>query len=138
LFDAVAFVQDRIDLYGDGRPVFRINNFYRTDTNSSTYTDLIEVRDGKLVKIAGLSEDFNPHLRIVDDWKLVPSRSGKGMDILSLWLIQPDNDKENVDVTYTRTFFNGHEWASKSKEVTVDGTYESVGDKKITEAEFPK
>lgn len=138
LFDSVASIQGRIDLYGDGRPVFRIDNWYQTDTNGSTYTDLIEIRGGKLAEIpAGLSEDYNPHLRMVDKWELTPSRSGKGMEILTLSLIQPDNEKEEVDVTYSRCSFNGHDWVSKNKEVTIGGTYESVGDRKLTEAEFP-
>ena len=142
LDNAVAVFKDPIDLYGDGRLVYRVDERYKTETNDTTSTDMVEIANGKMrfLSMSPLTDSYNPHFHFMNNWKFAPARSGKGKDILVFETSQVNEEKSyDVEATYIRYFFDGKDWVKKDKDekIQTNGDWETFSSRFPVDSFFP-
>ena len=115
----LASINGEVDLYGDGRPVFQVDQFTRTDAYRETLTQLVEIRNGRLVLLPfTLEERKYPDSRLERAWEKVPVPGGKGLELLAFSADPVQGRRDGaMRLGYTRYFFDGKSWGRKIRTV---------------------
>jgi hypothetical protein len=111
----VASLQGALNIYGNGRPVFQVDQLVRTEAYIKTQTSMVELKKGRpMVLPLVLEESHYSSLAMGNQWKWVPARAGRGMDFLAFH--SDAASKGNAgEMTYTRFFFDGTKWWKREK-----------------------